>query len=302
MTERPAAIDRRYHDAVIFDLDCVVAVPAPDAVEALDSTVPLLRRLQDAGIATAIYSRSKDCAQVVRAAGIDELISVLVDEETAGKLDPAVLAETASRLGVRPVRCVVIERDQAGVKAGRDGGFSLVVGLQRNGHADDLLSCGADTVIADLAEISVRSGGTAMSKIADALQVYGQVKELVATRRPEVFLDFDGTLSDIAAHPDSATLVDGAGEALRTLVAQCPVAVISGRDLADVRERVKVDGVWYAGSHGFELIAPDGTLHENAAAVDLISTLAYTARRLAETLGDVPGIALEHKRFAVAVH
>ena len=299
VTEWPATIDRRYHDAVILGIDSVVTETAPGAAEALDSTVPLLRRLTDVGIATAIYSSTRDCAQVLRAAGIDELVSLRVD---VVEPDPAVLTETASRLGVRPVRCVVIDRDQAGISAGGDGGFSLVIGLERNGQADELLSCGADTVVADLAEISVRSGGSAMSRIADAAQVYSQVKELVATRRPVVFLDFDGTLSDITAHPDSATLVDGAAEALRALAEQCPVAVISGRDLADVRERVKVDEVWYAGSHGLELMAPDRTYHENAAAADLIGTLARAACRLAEMIGDISGIELEHKRFAVAVH
>jgi len=299
VTEWPATIDRRYHDAVILGIDSVVTETAPGAAEALDSTVPLLRRLTDVGIATAIYSSTRDCAQVLRAAGIDELVSLCVD---VVEPDPAVLTETASRLGVRPVRCVVIDRDQAGISAGGDGGFSLVIGLERNGQADELLSCGADTVVADLAEISVRSGGSAMSRIADAAQVYSQVKELVATRRPVVFLDFDGTLSDITAHPDSATLVDGAAEALRALAEQCPVAVISGRDLADVRERVKVDEVWYAGSHGLELMAPDRTYHENAAAADLIGTLARAACRLAEMIGDISGIELEHKRFAVAVH
>ena len=299
VTEWPATIDRRYHDAVILGIDSVVTETAPGAAEALDSTVPLLRRLTDVGIATAIYSSTRDCAQVLRAAGIDELVNLRVD---VVEPVPAVLTETASRLGVRPVRCVVIDRDQAGISAGGDGGFSLVIGLERNGQADELLSCGADTVVADLAEISVRSGGSAMSRIADAAQVYSQVKELVATRRPVVFLDFDGTLSDITAHPDSATLVDGAAEALRALAEQCPVAVISGRDLADVRERVKVDEVWYAGSHGLELMAPDRTYHENAAAADLIGTLARAACRLAEMIGDISGIELEHKRFAVAVH
>ena len=299
VTEWPATIDRRYHDAVILGIDSVVTETAPGAAEALDSTVPLLRRLTDVGIATAIYSSTRDCAQVLRAAGIDELVNLRVD---VVEPVPAVLTETASRLGVRPVRCVVIDRDQAGISAGGDGGFSLVIGLERNGQADELLSCGADTVVADLAEISVRSGGSAMSRIADAAQVYSQVKELVATRRPVVFLDFDGTLSDITAHPDSATLVDGAAEALRALAEQCPVAVISGRDLADVRERVKVDEVWYAGSHGLELMAPDRTYHENAGAADLIGTLARAACRLAEMIGDISGIELEHKRFAVAVH
>jgi alpha,alpha-trehalase len=302
-TEWPATIDRRYHDAVIFGLDSVITETAPGAVATGDSTVPLLRRLRDVGIAAAVYSSTRACGQALRAVGIEDLVSVVVDNaETAGNRDWTVVATAATRLGVRPIRCVVIECDEAGVRAGRDGGFSLVIGLQRNGHADELLSCGADAVIADLAEISVRSGGTAMASIADAQQVYSQLKELATSWRPAVFLDFDGTLSDIVEDPRSATLVDGAADALRALAAQCPVAVVSGRDLADVRGRVKVDGVWYAGSHGVELVAPDGTHHENVVAADVIGTLAHAASRLAETLSDVSGVAVEHKRFAVAVH
>ncbi len=299
MTEWPATIDRRYHDAVILGLDSVVAETAPGVVEARDSTVPLLRRLRDVGAATAVYSSTRDCAHVLRTAGIDDLVSVVLGEaDLVEKLDAPALAEAARRLRVLAVRCVVIGRDQAVLKAGSDGGFSLVIGL---GHGDELQSCGIDAVVDDLAEITVRSGGSAMSSIADAMQVYGQLKELVTRRRLVVFLDFDGTLSDITAHPESAALVDGAAEALGALAAQCPVAVLSGRDPADLRERVKVDGVWYAVNHGFELIAPDGTPRESAAA-GVIANVARVARRLAETLGDISGMVLEHKRFAVAVH
>ncbi len=303
MTERPATIDRRYHDAVILGLDCVVAKAEPGHVEARDSTIPLLRGLRDAGVVTAVYSAAGHSAQVLRAAGIDQLVDVVVDEpEILGRPDAAPLRETANRLGVRPLRCAVIDCDGAGVRAGSDGGFGLVVGLARNGHAGEMLSRGADTVVADLAEISVRRGGTPMSTVADAMQVYSQLKELVASRRPAVFLDFDGTLSAIVEDPESAMLVDGAAEALHALAALCPVAVISGRDLSDVRDRVKVDGIWYAGSHGFELTAPDGTHHDNAAAAGVIGALQRAATQLAQTLDDVSGILVEHKRFAVAVH
>ena len=303
MTEWAATIDRRYHDAAILELDCVVTETPPGAVHIRDSTVPLLRRLRDVGVATAIRSPTGERAQVLGAAGLDDLVSVVVDAAgTAGRRDAAVLTETVARLGVRPDRCVLIACCEAAVQAGSDGGLGLVIGLERDGQSDALPSSGADAVVADLAEISVRSGGSPMSTIADAVQVYSQLKELMATRRPAVFLDFDGTLSDIVRHPESATLVDGAADALRALAAQCPVAVISGRDLVDIRERVNVDGLWYAGSHGFELIAPDGTHHDNAAASAVINTLAHAATRLAETLNDVPGILVEHKRFAVAVH
>lgn len=292
MTEWPATVDKRYHDAAFLGLDSVVTEIASDGVEALDSTVPFLRRLRDAGVATAVVSPGRDCAQVLCDAGIDDLVTVADGD----------MARTAHRLGVHPVRCVVIDRDTAGIKAAKESGFGLVIGLTRNGDADELLACGADTVIADLAEISVRSGGAAMSQIADALQAYGQVRELVANRRPVVFLDFDGTLSEIAEHPGSATLVEGADAALRALAAQCPVAVVSGRDVTDVRDRANVDGIWYAGSHGFELVAPDGTRHENAAAAGVVGGLARTADRLAETLSDISGIVVERKRFGIAVH
>ncbi|WAJ42887.1 hypothetical protein OK015_16640 [Mycobacterium sp. Aquia_216] len=168
--------------------------PIPEQTDAciVDSAVPLPRRLRDVGV---------DIVDVGDEGGV------------------SALARTATQLGVSPGRCVIIADDQAGVRAGRDGGFSLVIGLDRDGGAERLLSSGADTVIADLAEISVRTGDPATSTIADALQVYSQLQELITSRRPAVLLDFDGTLSDIVEDPDSATLVDGAADALRALAA-----------------------------------------------------------------------------------
>lgn len=302
VTEWPATLDRRYHDAVIFNLACVVTDTAPEAAKARDSAPFLLRRLRDAGIATAVYSRTPGCKRVLRSAGIDESIDLVCKADTATTVDSSPLAEVAAYLGFPAARCVVIEHDDVGVKAAIADGFGLVIGLEDQGDADELLTCGADTAVADLAGISVRDGSTAVSDIADAVQVYGQLKELVGARRPAVFLDFDGTLSDIVKHPESATLVDGAADALRALAAHCPVTVISGRDLSDVRDRVDVDGIWYAGSHGFELLEPDGTHHENTSATGVLDALSLAASRLTEMLKDVAGTKVEHKRFAVAVH
>jgi trehalose 6-phosphate phosphatase len=117
-----------------------------------------------------------------------------------------------------------------------------------------------------------------------------------------VFYDFDGTLSDIVDDPDAARLAPGAAEALHNLAARCPVAVLSGRDLADVTKRVGQPGIWYAGSHGFELTAPDGTHHQNDAAAATIPVLERVAAELRDQLGSIPGVVVEHKRFGVAVH
>ncbi len=61
-------------------------------------------------------------------------------------------------------------------------------------------------------------------------------------------------------------------------------------------------GVWYAGSHGFELTGPDGTYHQNEAAAAIVPVLEQAAAELRDCLAQIPGVRIEHKRFAVAVH
>jgi alpha,alpha-trehalase len=277
-------------------------------VPRFDSTVALVRKLQEAGVATAIYSSSRNCEQVLRAAGIGDLFAVRVDGVVAdalglpGKPDPAVLVEATRRLGARPERSVVVEDAIAGVEAGRNGGFALVIGVDRTGHADELLRSGADAVVPDLADVAVRTGDRPMSRLPNALDSYGQLIGVVTGRRPVVFLDFDGTLSEIVSDPDAATLVDGAAKALENLASLCPVAILSGRDLADVQNRVGIPGLWYAGSHGFELIDADGGYHQNDAAAAAVPLLESAAAELRDALGHISGVNVEHKRFAVAIH
>lgn len=208
-------------------------------------------------------------------------------------------ARAAGRLEVHPGRAVVVAGDAAGVEAARAAGFALVIGVDPSGRPDALRDAGADAVVTDLAEIGVRTGDRRMSQLPDAMQA---LADGLAVRRPAVFFDFDGTLSDIVDDPDAARPVAGATEALGKLAARCPVAVLSGRDLADVTNRLGVPGIWYAGSHGFELTAPDGTHHQNDAAAAAIPVLEEAAGQLRGRLAEIPGVVVEHKRFGVAVH
>ena len=67
--------------------------------------------------------------------------------------------------------------------------------------------------------------------------------------------DFDGTLAGIEIDPDAPALGEDNLTALERLRDhdRVDVAVISGRELADLRERVGIDGIDYAGNHGLEL-------------------------------------------------
>jgi alpha,alpha-trehalase len=291
----PVTVDPRYHDAVIFNLDAVLA--DTDGGPVFESTVNLVRKLLDVGIATAVHSLHPGGQQLLKAAGIDDLFGVCVDGVPA-----AALVEATRRLGVRPQRSVVVDDAGALVAAAHDGGFALVIGVDRTGHADRLLEYGADVVVADLEGVAVRTGGRRMSELPDAVESYGQIIGVLGARQPIVFLDYDGTLSPIVSDPSAATLVDGAAKALETLTSQCPVVILSGRDLADLRTRVPMPGIWYAGSHGFELTEPDGTYHRNEAAGAAVGVLERAAAELAESLAEIPGVRVEHKRFAVAVH
>ncbi|WP_046300981.1 trehalose-phosphatase [Mycobacterium sp. UM_Kg27] len=204
----------------------------------------------------------------------------------------AELVAAAAGLAIRPGRCVVLTDSESQVIAARSAGFALVIGVGCDG---------GDAVVADPSAVHVRTGDRPMSALPDAMTALtaGALRDL---DHPAVFFDFDGTLSEIVDDPDAARPVAGAVEALAALAAQCPVAVLSGRDLADVRTRVGLAGIWYAGSHGFELIGPDGAHHQNDTAVDAVPVLADAAGSLNDQLGAIPGIMVEHKRFAVAVH
>ena len=277
-------------------------------VTAVDSTIALVRRLSDVGIASAVYSSSKNCERVLRAAGVLDLFAVRVDGETAdmlglpGKPHPALLLEAARRLGVRPDRCVIADDAASGTRAGHAGGFALVVGIARYGNGAQLTAAGADTAVCDVADIDVRTGDRRASALPDALDSLAQIEPVLAGRRAAIVIDFDATLSDLVEDPVDATLVAGADETLRALSLVCPVAIVSGRALDDVRARVGVPGLWYAGSHGLDLAGPDGRVYRTELGTGSVQPLRDAAAELRCTLGDIRGTLLEEQPFAVAVH
>src|SRR5262245_6182540 len=127
------------------------------------------------------------------------------------------------------------------------------------------------------------------------------VHEIVGDRdRLAVFLDYDGTLTPIVSQPEEAWLSDSMRETLRSLAARVPVAILSGRDLDDVRGRVHVDGIVYAGSHGFDIAGAGGLRRELGAAYLPVLDTAETELR--EALDEISGAQLERKHFSVAAH
>ncbi len=139
-----------------------------------------------------------------------------------------------------------------------------------------------------------------IEELPSALERRSELLERIGDRGPVVFLDYDGTLTAIVDNPDDA-LMDGATRrVLAELASRCPVAVVSGRDLDDVREKVGVDGIYYAGSHGFDILEPGGRRHRRG--TEYRPALERAGASLERAIGDVRGARVEAKAFALAVH
>ena len=134
-----------------------------DGVKPYDGSVRYLRAVRDAGLRRAVVSSSSHCAEIVRAAGIEDLLEVRVDgivahrEGLHGKPAPDTFLAAARQLGVEPAAAAVFEDALAGVAAGRAGAFGCVIGVDRVGQADELREHGADVVVTDLAALLDRS-------------------------------------------------------------------------------------------------------------------------------------------------
>jgi len=118
-----------------------------------------------------------------------------------------------------------------------------------------------------------------------------------------VGLDFDGTLAPIVARPEDAALLPAAGDALRRLVerSDTDVAIVSGRGLEDVRSRVGLEGVYYAGNHGLEIHGP-GLDRVHPEAESARAELGRCAEALEGALAGEPGVQVEDKGLTLSVH
>ncbi|CAH1429524.1 unnamed protein product [Lactuca virosa] len=71
-----------------------------------------------------------------------------------------------------------------------------------------------------------------------------------------VFLDYDGTLSPIVCDPNRAFMSDQMRAAVREVSKHFPTAIISGRSREKVYNFVKLNDVYYSGSHGMDTMGP----------------------------------------------
>jgi alpha,alpha-trehalase len=279
-------------------------------VKVFPAAVQLIRQLKSMKIKTAVVSSSKNCQKVLAAADIEDLFDVRVDGKAsaelglAGKPAPDIFLKAAEELSVSPEQAVVVEDAIAGVEAGRRGGFGFVIGVDSTGRGRNLEEHGADRVVGDLSEIDVdtfpQRRGT--SKLPSAVNRIGEIIRWLEGNKTALFLDYDGTLTPIVERPEQAYLAPEMRAILKTVAERSTVAIVSGRGLKDVQERVALEGLYYAGSHGFEIDGPGQERIRNEKGCEALPALNEAENELRRLLTDIQGALVERKKYSVAVH
>lgn len=146
--------------------DLFLAALARDGARVYPGTVALLQRLRAGGVPVGLVSASRNATTLLAEIGLDTAFDVIIDGQVAGDLglagkpDPAMFLEAAHRLGVAPDQVAVIEDAVSGVRAARNGGFGLVVGIDRTGKREQLEDAGAHVVLSDVSQLDLGASRT----------------------------------------------------------------------------------------------------------------------------------------------
>jgi trehalose-phosphatase len=118
-----------------------------------------------------------------------------------------------------------------------------------------------------------------------------------------LFLDYDGTLTPIVSRPDLARCpkeVKALLEKLRDFP-KIALAIISGRSLEDLKQKIGVPGLIYVGNHGLEIENPAGQYRKKLSP-PRENEMRQMKRNLQDSFSNITGILLEDKGPILAIH
>ncbi|GMH21738.1 hypothetical protein Nepgr_023580 [Nepenthes gracilis] len=160
-----------------------------------------------------------------------------------------------------------------------------------------------------------------LKKHPSALDAFDRMMSTAEGRKIAVFLDYDGTLSPIVDDPDAAFMNDKMRSAVREVGCCFPTSIISGRSRDKVYEFVQLDNIYYAGSHGMDIMAPlhplrpkDSKHHTRAVdwkgnklviyqpAHDFLPEIKQIQNSLRERTAGIKGVNIEDNNFCMSVH
>lgn len=129
------------------------------------------------------------------------------------------------------------------------------------------------------------------------------VLRIKSASRVLLLFDYDGTLTPIVEMPELAVLSEGTKQLLKALShnRHFLVGVVSGRGLSDIQGKVRVNGIFYVGNHGFE-IKGRGINYVHPINDEIKSIMSNISQMLNNSLSEIKGVIVENKGFTVSIH
>ena len=278
-------------------------------VEILDENVRKAKEWKKAGCKLAIVSSSKNCEMILKAVNLEDLFETRIDgiisarKNYKGKPAPDIFVKASEELGVDPSNALIVEDALAGVEAGKNGKFGLVIGIAEEDKQEAMKKHGADIVVENLAGMPTYPKPLQRpDQLDSALEHFEQIQQQYRDHNMYLFLDYDGTLTPIVEDYKAAFLSEDMRKLIHNISDKCPTAIITGRDLKDIKDLVQIDQLHYAGSHGFEMVGPDCFIFENEEAKKSLKKIAEAAEEIKDKTSMIKGVKFEKKKFALAVH
>ncbi|KAH6804164.1 Haloacid dehalogenase-like hydrolase superfamily protein [Perilla frutescens var. frutescens] len=159
-----------------------------------------------------------------------------------------------------------------------------------------------------------------MFKYPSALSSFEQIAKIANGKRIALFLDYDGTLSPIVDNPELAFMSNAMRVAVSNVAKYFPTAIISGRNRDKVYEFVGLTELYYAGSHGMDImgpVRPSNSDNKNCIkcidkqgkevnlfqpASEFLPMIDEVYKSLLEITKDIVGAKVENNKFCVSVH
>lgn len=215
-------------------------------------------------------------------------------------------------------------------------GLYLTIPKKKTGVLDDVRSCSwidgmksssppskkTKAAKTDLAPEDADLGyRTWMLKYPSALLSFQQIMNYAKGKRIALFLDYDGTLSPIVDNPDCAFMSHAMRAAVKNVAKYFPTAIISGRSRDKVYEFVGLSELYYAGSHGMDIVGPvrhsASDNHPNCIrstnkqgkevnlfqpASEFLPMIDEVFTSLVECTKEIKGAKVENNKFCISVH
>ncbi|CAL5429698.1 unnamed protein product [Camellia sinensis] len=160
-----------------------------------------------------------------------------------------------------------------------------------------------------------------MLSYPSALNSFEKIINRARNKKMVMFLDYDGTLSPIVDDPDRAFMSDEMRSAVMDVAKYIPTAIISGRSRDKVYDLVGLTELYYAGSHGMDIMCPvKDSVSANASncikfadqqgkevnlfqpASKFLPMIDEVFRTLVDKTNDIKGAKVENHKFCASVH